>query len=76
VNHILHISAASNPRLSEAAMSAELLNLLYSFQPEDPELQSNLKYNGAARHFVNQCANVPQQQFNKGAGTSQDILEV
>ncbi|KAF2195486.1 hypothetical protein K469DRAFT_616181 [Zopfia rhizophila CBS 207.26] len=57
-------------------MASDLLNLLFSFQPDLPELQEKLEYDRQARSFVSQLANVSGQHFLKGADTSQDIFEV
>lgn len=57
-------------------MSAELLNLLLSFQPDSPDLKSKLEYHTQARQFAIQVANISGQHFLKGADTSQDVLEV
>lgn len=57
-------------------MSAELANLLLSFQPDAPELKQKLDYHKQSRSFVQEVSNVSGQHFLKGADTSQDVLEV
>jgi COP9 signalosome complex subunit 3 len=57
-------------------MSADLLNLLFSFQPDAPEFEQKSAYDTQARQFAHQVSNVSSQHFQKGADTPQDVLEV
>lgn len=57
-------------------MSADLLNVLFSFQPDDPELLQKREYDSAIRSFVSTVASISPQHFLKGADTPQDVLEV
>ena len=57
-------------------MSSELLGILYSFQPDAPEVQLKRDYDLAAREFVGRLSLLNPQQFAKGADTPQDVLEV
>jgi hypothetical protein len=57
-------------------MAGELLDQLFSFQPDDPELKHKLTYHSRARNFVNQLNSVPAQRFVRDADTDRDPLQV
>ncbi|KAF2477928.1 uncharacterized protein BDR25DRAFT_275470 [Lindgomyces ingoldianus] len=57
-------------------MSSELLSILFSFQPDDVELQQKREYDNQARNFVSTLSNISPQHFLKGADTAQDVLEL
>lgn len=57
-------------------MSAELLNLLFKFQPDEFTHKSYSEYNAAARQFAKELHNVSAQHYLKGADTPEDVLEV
>ncbi|KAF2000546.1 hypothetical protein P154DRAFT_522452 [Amniculicola lignicola CBS 123094] len=57
-------------------MSAELLNVLFAFQPDAPALKQKVQYDKAARQFVQQVSNIAPQHFSKGADTPQDVFEL
>lgn len=54
-------------------MSALLVDKLLSFQPDAPELKTNLEYHSEARKFVQEVATIAAVHF---ADTPQDVLEV
>jgi hypothetical protein len=64
------------PRITITNMSADLVNILLSFQPESPELKQKLEYDQQARSFVAQLSNISASHWQKGADTPQDVLEV
>jgi hypothetical protein len=58
-------------------MAGELLDHLFSFDPNDAEIKNNsLSYHSRARTLVNQLHGIPIQRFNKDADTEQDPLKV
>jgi COP9 signalosome complex subunit 3 len=57
-------------------MTADLVNLLLQFQPNDTEFENNLQYDKAARSFIAQLSNISASHWNKGADTPQDVLAV
>lgn len=57
-------------------MTADLVNVLLQFQPDDPEFKKNLHYDQAARNFISQLQNVSASHWNKGADTPQDVLTI
>jgi COP9 signalosome complex subunit 3 len=57
-------------------MSADLVTVLLSFQPDSPELQQRREYDRQAREFVKQISGFTQAQFLKGADSPQDPLDV
>jgi hypothetical protein len=66
----------TTPLITTANMSADLVNILLSFQPESPELKQKLEYDQQARSFVAQLSNISASHWQKGADTPQDVLEV
>ncbi|KAF2739397.1 hypothetical protein EJ04DRAFT_484181 [Polyplosphaeria fusca] len=56
-------------------MSSELLQALWSFQPDSPEVQQKREYDHQARQFRHQVSNISTSHFLKGAETPQDVLE-
>jgi hypothetical protein len=57
-------------------MSADLVSILFQFQPDSPELKQKLEYDQQARSFVAQLSNISASHWQKGADTPQDVLEV
>ncbi|KAF2661735.1 hypothetical protein K491DRAFT_586770 [Lophiostoma macrostomum CBS 122681] len=57
-------------------MSADLLSLLFSFQPDAEELKQKTAYDTQVQQFIRQVSNVSAQHFQKGAETQQDVLEL
>ena len=57
-------------------MASELLNLLFSFQPDDPAVAKPIDYHRNVRTFIRHLNNVSPAVLSKGADTEQDILQV
>lgn len=57
-------------------MSADLVAVLLSFQPDAPQLEQRREYDRQAREFVKQISGLTQAQFLKGADSPQDPLNV
>lgn len=56
---------------------ADLLSLLFSFQPDAPELKSKREYDVQARRFIDEVVRkVSAQSYLRGADTAQDVLEL
>lgn len=58
-------------------MSSDVLGLLVSFQPDDPDLKSKREYDVQARRFIDDIVRkISPQAYLRGADTPQDLLEV
>lgn len=75
-NRSLHPTRPRNLAPSTTNMSDTLLNILLSFQPEAPELNTRRDYDQAARTFASEISNISASHWQKGADAPNDALTV
>ncbi|OCK79465.1 hypothetical protein K432DRAFT_330100 [Lepidopterella palustris CBS 459.81] len=55
---------------------ADLLSLLFSFQPDSPDIKSKLDYDRQIRTYIDSVLRIPVPVYLKGADSAQDLLEI